>query len=67
MSLAALETFVHLTAADVHLSFAAIEVLVADDIPIRELDDLLTNWREEPSPAETKALGSAWARAGETA
>lgn len=67
LSLAALETFVHLTAADVHLSFAAIEVLVADDIPIGELDDLPTNWREEPPPGEMKALGSAWARAGETA
>ncbi len=68
LSLAALETFVHLSAADVHLEFAAIEVVVPPGIPIAKLPHrrLPANWRAEPPPVETKSIGSEWARAGET-
>lgn len=67
LSLAALETFVHLSAADVHLEFVAIEVVAPDGIRIAELPlrRLPANWRAEPPPAETKMIGSEWAREGE--
>lgn len=67
LSLAALETFVHLTAADARLAFVAIEVIVPDGVRIAELPlgRLPGSWRAEPPPPETKAIGSAWARAGE--
>lgn len=68
LSLAALETFVHLSAADARLAFVAIEVVVPDGIRIAELPPgrLPANWRAEPPPTETKAIGSAWVRARET-
>jgi RES domain-containing protein len=64
--LAALETFVHLTAADARLVFAAIEILVPDDVTITALrpDRLPANWRAEPPPDETKAVGTGWIRSG---
>lgn len=63
LSLAALETFVHLTAADARIDFAAIEVRVPDDVGVLSLDPnvLPRNWREEPPPEQTKALGTQWA------
>ena len=69
LSLAALETFVHLTAADARLAFVAIEVIVPDAVRVAELprDRLPGNWRTEPPPPATKTIGSAWALAGETA
>jgi RES domain-containing protein len=68
LSLAALETLVHLSAADAHLEFAAIEVVVPDAIRIAKLARrrLPANWRAEPPPAETKSIGSEWVRAAET-
>ena len=68
LSLAALETFVHLTAADARIAFAAIEVRVPDDLEIAFLapDALPENWREEPPPEQTKALGTEWARRAQT-
>ena len=63
LSLAALETFVHLTAADARIAFSAIEVRVPDDMEVSSLalDTLPENWRQEPPPEQTKALGTAWA------
>ena len=68
LSLAALETFVHLTAADAHLAFAVIEIIVPDDVTIAELnpDHLPFNWRAEPPPDGTKAIGTGWTRRGES-
>lgn len=68
LSLAALETFVHLSAADVHLEFVAIEVVIPEEIRVSQLPRgrLPANWRAEPPPAETKTIGSSWVRAGET-
>jgi RES domain-containing protein len=66
LSLAALETFVHLTAADARIAFAAIEVKVPDEIEVSSLtlDALPENWRQEPPPDQTKALGTDWANRG---
>jgi RES domain-containing protein len=68
LSLAALETFVHLSAVDARLTFVAIEVVVPDGIRIAHVSEgqLPPNWRAEPAPRETKAIGSDWVRAGET-
>jgi RES domain-containing protein len=68
LSLAALETFVHLTAADARLVFAAIEVIVPDGVAIAELQSerLPRNWRAEPPPEGTRAIGTEWARGGES-
>lgn len=68
LSLAALETFVHLSVADARLVFVAMEVVVPAGIRIAHLlpDELPDNWRAEPPPTETKALGSRWMRAAET-
>ncbi len=68
LSLAALETFVHLSVADARLTFVAIEVVVPDGIRIGQLPSghLPASWRTEPPPIETKAIGSKWAHSGET-
>lgn len=68
LSLAALETFVHLTADDARLRFAAIEVRVPDDLAAATLriEDLPSNWRHEPPPEETRALGTQWATRGDS-
>ena len=52
LSLAALETFVHLTAADARLAFVSIEVRVPDGVQMSFLDPdaLPRNWRLEPPP-----------------
>ena len=67
-SLAALETFVHLTAVDARIAFAAIEVRSPDDAGVSSIDQnaLPSNWREEPPPEETKALGTAWVHRGDS-
>ena len=68
LSIAALETFVHLTAADARLAFVAIEIIVPDDVTVAALNpaDLPRNWRAEPPPDQTKAIGTGWTRGGET-
>ena len=69
LSLAALETFVHLTAEDARLAFVAIRVDIPDGVAVLALEpeQLPDNWREEPPPDACKALGTAWVKAGATA
>ena len=69
VSLAALEIFVHLSAADARLEFVTIQVDIPSSLAIGELklSELPDNWREEPPPHGCKALGTAWIKAGETA
>ena len=64
LALAALETFVHLAPEDSRLNFAAIPVEVPDNLAIDTLDatHLPKNWREEPPPPATQALGGQWLR-----
>lgn len=69
LSLAALETFVHLTAEDARLRFVAIRVSAPDNIAVEALDVKILpgNWRGEPPPAASQTVGGEWLRAGRTA
>ena len=69
LSLAALETFVHLAPEDARLALVAIEVAVPDSMKITELPAkaLPPDWRNEPPPHATQALGLAWVKRNETA
>jgi RES domain-containing protein len=69
LSLAALETFVHLAPEDARLALVAIEVVVPDSVKITELPTkaLPTDWRNEPPPHATQAIGLDWAKRNETA
>ena len=69
LSLAALETFVHLAPEDARLAFVAIEVVVPDKLRVENLaaGKLPDNWRAEPPPHTTQALGLDWFKRGETA
>ncbi|MDP1606425.1 MAG: RES family NAD+ phosphorylase [Rhodocyclaceae bacterium] len=66
LSLAALETLVHLTAADARLCFVALPLHVPDDIVITELPTtaLPAHWRSEPPPPATQAIGGEWLKSG---
>lgn len=69
LSLAALETFVHLTAQDAHLRFVSIRIAVPDDVSVATLNlkRLPDNWRGEPPPPACQALGGEWLREGQAA
>ena len=69
LSMAALELFVHLTAADTRLHFSAIPIDIPEKLVIEELSipGLPEEWRSEPPPDACKALGSDWVEAGKTA
>ena len=69
VSLAALEIFVHLTAADARLEYVTIQVDIPSGVSIHELkiSQLPDNWREEPPPHVCKTLGTEWIKGGETA
>ena len=68
LSLAALETFVHLGPNDSRIPFSAIPVDPPEGIALDVLpaNQLPPNWRAEPPPSETKQIGTAWARNGAT-
>ena len=61
-ALCALETFVHLARSDRALSFVLSEVRIPDGVAIERLekDRLPPNWREEPAPPATMAIGTRW-------
>jgi RES domain-containing protein len=64
LSLAALELFVHLDSRSrTSLELASIPVTIPDDL-VEVFDKLPRRWRSEPSPKETKDLGTAWASSG---
>lgn len=66
-SLAALETLVHLNPPVLFryvLFRVEFDVRLVETIPPAALPD---NWREEPPPPATKAIGDAWAREGRSA
>lgn len=69
LSLAALEIFVHLAPEDARLALVAIEIIVPNSVRIGELptNALPNDWRNEPPPHATQAIGLEWARRNETA
>jgi RES domain-containing protein len=69
MSLAALETFVHLGRAASGLKYVTFAVDIPDAVEVTKIGvrALPANWRSEPPGDETKQIGTEWADKGETA
>lgn len=69
LSLAALETLVHLDVDIEPIDYVAIRIEVPDDLRITtiEVAKLPHGWRAYPAPIELQAIGEAWLEAGETA
>ena len=69
LALAALETFIHLGVTGRSISHVAIQVQIPDNIAIESIAEksLPSNWRKEPPPDSTKALGTAWIQDARTA
>lgn len=59
LSLAALETYVHLPKASLAKPYLAYRVSVPDSVPVQRVQDqqLPPNWRMSPVPSETQAIG----------
>lgn len=68
LSLAALETFVHLGSSYPVHTFAAFEVQIPDDLPGVTLGEaeLPKEWRAEPAPDTCKNLGTEWVESNAT-
>jgi RES domain-containing protein len=62
LSLAALEQFVHIPKAAAGISFISFKVEIPPEVKVAELGiaSLPPNWRAEPVPDETMAIGEAW-------
>ena len=69
LSLAALETFIHLAPEDARIALVAIEVTVPDPLKVTQLDTdrLPGDWRAPAPQQATQALGFEWIRRAETA
>lgn len=67
LSLAALELFVHLDPEDEPRSLFRFRVEVPDDaLEVLTAERLPARWREYPAPAATTAIGTEWARRGDS-
>lgn len=64
LSLAALEKFVHLGEEGAALAFVSHEITIPAAVRLAELKlcDLPADWRAQPAPASTRALGDGWLR-----
>jgi hypothetical protein len=62
LALAALEQFVHIPKAAAGMKFMSFKVEIPAEVKIAKLDvaALPANWRAEPVPKETMAMGDAW-------
>jgi RES domain-containing protein len=68
LSLAVLECFVHVVAADLPDDLIAIRAELPDDATTRlTVASLPKNWRNLPGPAALQELGDEWVRGGATA
>jgi RES domain-containing protein len=69
LSLAALETFVHMEIEDAGNMFAYIRADIPEDIQIDRIDisQLPSNWRKIPAPPSLTAIGDEWFDSGNTA
>jgi RES domain-containing protein len=69
LSLAALETFVHMEIEDAANLLVAIPALIPNGLLIETLSvtDLPSNWRNYPAPSELADLGNAWLNANTSA
>jgi RES domain-containing protein len=69
LSLAALETFVHMEIEDASNMFAYIRADLSENIQIERIDisQLPRNWRNIPAPTSLAAMGDKWFDSGNTA
>lgn len=69
LSLAALETFVHMEISDADNLLVCIKVEVPDSIAIETISvsQLPSNWRNLPAPTTLAEIGDKWFDAGQTA
>lgn len=69
LALAALELFLHLPRAFAKLDFVAFRIEIPEDVPVESLtpEYLPPNWRQQPPPDSTQAIGSRWATASTSA
>jgi RES domain-containing protein len=64
-SLAVLEMLVHLDSGLPLAEYSLIEVEFGRSlIEIKQLDDLPSNWRANPAPAQTQSIGDQWVHEG---
>ncbi len=68
LSLAALELFVHFKPELLPSDYISLRAKLPIGITVRhvELDELPTDWRRYPSPAELQRMGDEWIQSGET-
>jgi len=67
IALAALEKVVHLHRSDILNRFVLCKILLADEaIMTLAMDTLPPDWREDPPPSSTIAIGDEWLSSGES-
>lgn len=62
LSLAALETFVHLQPVDKRIRYVWFRVTIPTNVTIDELPSLPSSWRASPPSEATQAAGTAWVK-----
>lgn len=69
LALAALETLVHLGVRKSPLAYVSIPADIPSTVTMTRIDlnDLPTDWKQDPSPASLDSIGEKWARQNETA
>ena len=67
LSLAAMETFVHLGEDAVRLDFVYFEIAIPANVTITMLGPMPKGWRDEPPGNASMHLGDHWLRAGKSA
>ena len=67
LSLAALETFVHLQPVDRRVRYTWFHITIPDSVTVETPDTLPNDWRAEPPSETTQSLGTQWAEQNRTA
>ena len=69
LALAALETLVHLGVRKSPLAYVSIPADIPSTVTMTRIDlnDLPTDWKQDPSPLSLDSIGEKWARQNETA
>jgi RES domain-containing protein len=67
LALAAIETFVHLGEAGLHIRFVYFRVEIPETVAIQPCRRPPAGWRAEPPAERSMRYGSAWLQAGRTA
>lgn len=67
LSLAALETFVHLQPVDKRIRYVWFQVTIPANVSVDKLASLPKSWRDSPPSEATQTAGSRWAKQAGTA